>query len=354
MLVTFSQMQALLKPAMSRLGVERFGLSPLGRPRTFDHYVDWIKEGLHGEMKYLEDHQLPKGQPEVLLPGARSVISVAFDYVDHPAPLSKWPLKALPVALYAKGYDYHFWLKEKLQRLCSELSTQMPGQKFLAMTDSYPVLERDWAERSGLGWFGKNTCLISRDRGSFFLLGEIYCTLELTENQSLISPNYCGTCTKCLEACPTQALEKPLRLNSTKCISYWTIEAKENPPHDMRRAVGEWLFGCDICQSVCPWNQKVFGSEKIKNEILDRGLLIEDITWVLETSVRQLMKAFADTPIVRTGGRRLKRNAIISAVHYQLVEIIPLLEKLANRNDELSEVVTWAMSELQKDQLSLL
>lgn len=337
--------ESIVQLAFKDTDVFWWGISSLSRPLTFEFYKNWIDQNLYADMEYLKDHLSKKETPQELLPRARSSISVAIQYIPHPAPFVDIPTPHLPIAAYAKGYDYHFWFKEKLQVIASHLAAQFKDQVFLAMTDSHPVMERDLAQRSGLGWFGKNTCLIHKNRGSFFLIGEIYTSLAL-EFQADIHPNHCGTCSRCIEACPTQAIIEPYVLDSNKCISYWTIEARKIPPEPLRHAIGEWFFGCDICQQVCPWNVKFFKETIQKQKPFHREDLIQDLQLILGSSNKQLQKFYKGTPLQRAGGRGLKRNALLMIARYQLHELLPDIHRVSTVHPELSELVHWTLTQL--------
>lgn len=336
-----------LDELISSLGFNAWGTARLERPHSFDHYRDWVESGLHGEMEYLKLHLPQKENPEQLLPRANSALVLAINYRPHPHPTGL-NFKALRVASYAQGMDYHYWLKQKLQAVVARLQEQWPKATFLAMTDSHPVLERDLAHRAGIGWFGKNTCLLSKEEGSFFLIGEIFTDLEWTANNQ-VPPDLCGSCTRCIDQCPTKAITAPQKLDARLCISYWTIESRKAPPPELRHEVGEWFFGCDICQQVCPWNEKAFGRELLQRERSEppnRAILLEELEFILNQSNNQLLKTFSGTPLTRPGGRGLKRNAILTAARHRLTELAPLIDKTAQEHPDLREVADWALQQL--------
>lgn len=347
MLVTFSQ----LKTVFSAENIDWWGSVALETPPTISHYEKWIEKSYHGEMAYLKDHLPAKKNPKTIHSKMKTGLFVAINYRPHPFAVSNWPLKAMPVASYALGTDYHFGIKTKLQEVIDRLAQQFKGESFLAMTDSHPVLERDFANRAGLGWFGKNTCLLHKDRGSFFFIAEIFTSLEVDKTFDK-AHNMCGTCDRCITACPTGALVRPYELDATRCISYWTIEARENPPIDIRKRTGQWFFGCDICQQVCPWNEKIYGKALLEQELKYQPShedLLSDLRLILESSNKELMRLFHGTAVTRTGGRGLKRNAMMCAVHYQIKEAIPFIEKaIENQNNSLFEIGQWAIRELSQ------
>ena len=213
---------------------------------------DWLNQGMHGQMGYMENHFDKRVDPTLLVPGAKSVISLMYNYFPEETQTDP---EAPKLARYAQGKDYHHVLKHKLKTILfsleEKLDTQVNGRCFV---DSAPILERDWAKRSGLGWIGKNTLLIHPKKGSYYFLAEIILDVEFDYDGPM--KDYCGTCTKCIEACPTDAIaENGYVLDGSKCISYFTIELKEEIPTEMKGKFENWMFGCDICQEVCPWNR---------------------------------------------------------------------------------------------------
>jgi epoxyqueuosine reductase len=334
----------LLEAECRSSGFLHFGFAKLERPLSLDFYKEWLEADHHGSMKYLARHLPQKEKPETLLAKAQSAIVVAAPY-RHGDP-EHLPMRGLRIANYAQGEDYHFWLKEKLEVLIGRLKLLLPHESFLAATDSSPILERDLAYRAGLGWFGKNTCLIDQQRGSFFLLGEILTTAVLP-TASIPHPDRCGTCSRCIDACPTQAIIAPKVLDARRCISYLTIEAKENPPLELRAGIGDHFFGCDICQTVCPWNRHAI---ELKNEP-DSESLVSDLRFVLTSSKSELERVTKSTPLSRARGRGLKRNAIVVVANLKLKEFKPILETYvadsgSAKDPQLAELAAWAIMEL--------
>ncbi len=323
-----------------------FGFAPLKTPETIDAYKLWLKNNFHGSMAYLQDHLTFKEFPKTLFDQSRSAIVVTKDY--YPAPQkSKLPIHNLRIAEYAKSDDYHEWFKNQLDQLITKLEKAFPGEMFTAMTDSKPVLERDLAQQAGLGWFGKNTCLIDSKQGSLFFIGEIYTSLNL-EAIKAIHPDRCGTCTRCIDACPTGAIIEPYVLDANKCISYLTIEKKGNIPEELRPQINDWLFGCDICQTVCPWNEKVFGEEikpKQAEKLTVTSELITELKYLLTTSGKKLMKEFSDSPLSRARGSGLKRNALIVIANLGIKELIQEVIE-CKKQESIKEVATWCEAKL--------
>lgn len=258
-------LSSLIKHKALALGFDACGIAPVASADTEAAYFDqWIEEGCHAGMKYMENYREIRLNPAGLVEGARSVISVALNYY----PERKQSSDAPRISYYAYGKDYHLVMKDKLRQLWQSITDELDGILSLLergqgvcqipaarlFTDSAPILERYWAWRAGLGWIGRNTNLIIPGKGSFFFLGEIVTTLEVNKYDTP-QKNRCGTCRRCLDACPTGALERPGRLNAGKCISYLTIEHKGDIPPQQAALLGNRLYGCDTCQEVCPWNR---------------------------------------------------------------------------------------------------
>jgi epoxyqueuosine reductase len=330
----------LVKQILEQHGIEHFGFSELTTPLSLNFYKSWLEKDYHGDMKYLNDHLDQKTHPEKLLPSAKSAIVITHPYGGGEQ-RNSFPLKANKVAAYARDGDYHYWLKQKLVGLCADLKKLYPQHEFLSFTDSSPVMERDLAHRAGLGWFGKNTCLLDRKKGSLFFIAEIYTSLSLKGPVSLPT-DHCGTCTRCIDACPTQAIEENKTLNANKCISYWTIESRGIPPVDLRKNFSGWLFGCDICQTVCPWNIKAF---QLTEEPLDIKTVAEEIRWILRSSNKELERKLAQTPLSRTGGRGLKRNALIVIANLKISDLSEEVKLFLN-DEKLGSLATWTLEQL--------
>ena len=268
------------------------------------HLENWLKNGYNAKMSYMEEHFDKRLNPALLVDGAKSVIVVLQNY---------FPEKHLKIsnnfkiAKYSYGKDYHFVVKEKLKKLYEfiqkNISQDIYGRCFI---DSAPVLDRAWAKLAGLGWIGKNNLLINKNQGSFFVIGELIIDLKLDYNKN-ISPNYCGNCTLCIDACPTNAIEKPFVVNANKCISYCTMQLKDDLPKDKKNEFKNWIFGCDICQDVCPYNKRsIFHQEE--NFLSHPDLLsLTKKDWQNLTA-QNFSKIFGKTPIKRIKFKTLKRN----------------------------------------------
>ena len=235
------------------LGFDGVGIAPAVLSPGYDHYMGWLAEGHNAGMDYLRRNAQVREHPDRILPGVRSLIVVSLVYgepIDQPASEERGR-----VARYARGSDYHDVLWRKLEELLSWLEQQAPGIRGRAVADTAPLLEREFARLAGLGWLGKNTMLIHKRLGSFTFLGALLVDLQLTPDEPHRA-DHCGTCTRCLEACPTGAFPAPYQLDANRCISYWTIEHKGRIPEEYAERLHGWAFGCDICQEVCPWNRK--------------------------------------------------------------------------------------------------
>lgn len=212
--------------------------------------AEWLKRGYQGKMSYLENYFDQRLDPTLLVPGAKSVISLVYNYFPSSDLGTNDSYK---IAKYAYGEDYHFVVKDKLHELLGHIREQIGAVNGRAFVDSAPVMERAWAQKSGAGWIGKNSLLLTREMGSFFFLAELIVDLELPADGPV--KDYCGTCTACLDACPTEAIVEPGVVDGSRCISYFTIELKDQLPNEVKGKFDNWIFGCDICQDVCPWNR---------------------------------------------------------------------------------------------------
>lgn len=211
----------------------------------------WLKRNYQGNMSYLENHFDKRLDPRLLVPGAKSIVSLIYNYYPE-KDLAKQTAGPYKISKYAYGEDYHRVIKDKLKLFIGQLEKEVGKVEGRAFVDSAPVHERAWAKKSGLGWIGKNSLLLNKNMGSFFFLAELIVDLELEYDGPV--KDYCGTCTACMDACPTEAIPEPYVVNGSKCISYFTIELKEQIPTEVKGKLDNWIFGCDICQDVCPWN----------------------------------------------------------------------------------------------------
>ncbi len=245
------QLTYLIKNKALELGFESIGFAKAGfLEEEAPRLEKWLKNGYHGKMSYMENHFDKRLDPTKLVPGAKTIISLAYNYF----PEKKQIRDTYKIAKYAYGKDYHFVLKDKLKELLKFITDNIGEIQARVFTDSAPVLERAWAKRAGLGWEGKHSLIIQKQKGSFFFLAEIILDVELAYDKPFTT-NHCGSCTRCIDACPTEAILPDKMINASRCISYFTIELRDELPVEMRGKFQDWMFGCDICQDVCPWNR---------------------------------------------------------------------------------------------------
>lgn len=264
---------------------------------------DWLRQDYHGDMSYMTNHFDKRVDPRLLVPGAKSVISLAYNYYTD---LKQSDPDAPRISMYAYGKDYHKVVRKKLQILFEWMKSTYGDIDGRVFVDSAPVLERDWARRSGLGWVGKNTMVINPKKGSWFFLAEIITDLEMTYDHTI--SDYCGTCTRCIEACPTEAIHKDgYIMDGSKCISYLTIELKNNLPIEYKARMENWMFGCDICQQVCPWNRFAETHSEPAFMPKDRMITMSKEEWK-DLSEPLFDELFAGSAVKRTKYEGLKRN----------------------------------------------
>jgi epoxyqueuosine reductase len=278
-------------------GISKAGFLEKEAPRL----EKWLKNNSHGQMTYMENHFDKRLDPTLLVDGAKSVVSLLLNY--YPSELQRED--SYKISKYAYGQDYHFVIKDKLNELLFGIQEHIGAVSGRAFVDSAPVLDKAWAAKSGLGWIGKNSNLITQKVGSFYFIAELIIDLELEYDAA--TTDHCGSCTACLDACPTQAIIAPYQVDGSKCISYYTIELKENLPDNMKGKFDDWAFGCDVCQDVCPWNR----FSKPHNEPLFQAnpelLSFSKKDWE-EITAETFQKVFKDSPLKRTKWEGLKRN----------------------------------------------
>lgn len=324
-------------------GFDHFGFATLKRPFSFDLYQQWLQAGHHADMHYLKQHAPIKENPRLLSPQARSAIVIGQPYFpDLPASPNQ-----PRTALYAQSPDYHVWFVDKLNKLRDSLREVFQDQQFLCYADASPIAERDLAARAGLGWIGKNGCVIDRKRGSLFFLGEIFTSLDFADGD--LVPDHCGTCDRCIRACPTNAILPNRTLDSRRCIAYWNIEAKSTPPIELRRSLSDWFFGCDICQTVCPWNEKAFDKERMRalSETSLGNDIESELRWYLTASNREIEGELEGSPLLRARPRGLRRNALMVIANRKLVRLSGAVRHVAETYPDLRELSLWTLAELE-------
>lgn len=303
-MINKTEYTSFIKAEAHRLGFLSCGISKAGfledeAPRL----ETWLNNGAHGEMSYMENHFDKRLDPTKLVDGAKSVISLSLNYFTDQQQLDP---EAPKISRYAFGEDYHSVVKAKLKCLVESIQEHIGEVNGRAFVDSAPVLDKVWAKKSGLGWIGKNSNLINKKTGSFFFLAELITDLEL-EYDILPTEDHCGTCTRCIDACPTDAIVAPYVVDGSRCISYLTIELKNEIPVEFKGKMENWMFGCDICQEVCPWNKfSVLNTEpafKPKPDLLGMGYK----EWQ-EITKDTFSKVFKNSAVKRTKFSGLKRN----------------------------------------------
>ncbi|HUX51058.1 MAG TPA: tRNA epoxyqueuosine(34) reductase QueG [Spirochaetia bacterium] len=329
------------------LGIELAGVADCAPAEVEEQeYRRWLERRYHGTMAYLERHAPMKYHPEVLLPGCRSVLAVGINYFQDRSPDEKGTGR---IARYAWGRDYHRVLGKRLKQAVRVLRERYPNGEFRSFTDATPLAERFYAERAGIAFTGKNTLSISSSYGSWFLIGEILSTVPFSPSgRAGKSHGSCPSgCVRCSDVCPTGALEAPYRIDASRCISYLTIENRGPIPVELRPLIGDWIFGCDLCQEVCPLNIRA-SVTKEKDFLAHRAGPQLSLREILSfESDEQFTARFAGSPVARAGRRGLMRNACVAAANVHALELLPLLESLAAGSDELiAEHAQWAVSRL--------
>ena len=333
-----------------RLGFDLFGVTAADPLEGAGYYARWVELGYAGDMAYLERNREKRADPRQLVPGARSVICVGMHYAP-PASVAT-TTAAGPVgrlARYARGDDYHDLIKARLARLWQRLRARAgddaEGRYFV---DTAPVLERELAARAGLGWWGKNTCLIHRGAGSYFFLGEIVTTLRLAPDTPAV--DHCGTCTRCLDACPTDAFPEAYVLDARRCISYLTIELKGAIPVELRDGIGDWLLGCDVCQDVCPWNRRAATTRESAFHARS-GLEPLELVELIGMDQASFSEHFRRHPAKRPKRRGLLRNAAVALGNSGCREVVPALATSLHEEPEplVRAHVAWALGKLGGD-----
>ncbi|MDX1439264.1 MAG: tRNA epoxyqueuosine(34) reductase QueG [Rubricoccaceae bacterium] len=299
-----------LKQQAQRIGFDACGITEAVRLDNEARILEkWLMDGRHATMQWMENHFEKRVDPRELVQGARTVVSLLHSYYQ---PREHVPSSgAGKISRYAWGDDYHEVLKEKLAELYDWLDTRVGGVSGRIFVDSAPVLDKVWAQRAGLGWIGKHTNLISREIGSYFFVAEMIVDVPIAPDAPF-SKDYCGSCTRCIDACPTDAIHQPYAVDSNRCISYWTIEHREDDvPDDLARDFGTWIFGCDICQDVCPWNK--FRQPTRDSRFLPReGIADTDLQEWVELSIEEYRKRFKRSPVKRARFEGFQRNVRIA------------------------------------------
>ena len=323
----------------AELGFQAVGIADADLSAAEPRLLEWLAQGWHGEMEYMARHGALRARPAELKAGTLRVISCRMNYLnEQPA---AGPETAV-IARYAQGRDYHKVLRERLQKLCDRISAETKFG-YRVFSDSAPVMEVELAARAGLGWRGKHTLLLSREAGSWFFLGEVYCDLPLPVDAA--EKDHCGTCQRCIDVCPTQAIRAPYQLDARRCISYLTIEHKSAIPEELRPLIGNRVYGCDDCQAVCPWNsfaQPTTEKDFAVRNGLDRATMVELFAWT-EAEFDERLRG---SPIRRIGYERWLRNLAVGLGNAPTSpEVIRSLSSKKNHPSPLvREHVDWALA----------
>jgi epoxyqueuosine reductase len=329
------------------LGFQQMGVAEVALGEDETHLRDWLAQGQHGEMGYMARHGDKRSRPDQLIPGTLRVISVRMDYgtgEDTEAWATLDDGARAYVARYALGRDYHKLMRARLQSLADRIANHIGPFGHRVFVDSAPVLERALARNAGLGWIGKNTCLINKDAGSWFFLGEIYIDVPLPAD--IPASAHCGTCTRCIDVCPTRAIIAPNRVDARRCISYLTIELQGSIPEEFRKPIGNRIFGCDDCQLVCPWNKFAHRHDepdfRARND-LDQATLVDLFAWTEE----EFLKRTEGSAIRRTGYIGWLRNIAVALGNAPIsAEVIASLRsRVDHENEIVREHVAWALAQ---------
>jgi len=341
--VDYRALAQRIKAWAAELGFQAAGIADADLSAAEPRLMEWLARGWHGEMEYMARHGALRARPGELHPGTLRVISCRMDYAADVSQERPEEGDKACIARYARGRDYHKVLRGRLQKLCDRIEREAGPFGYRAFTDSAPVMEVELAARAGLGWRGKHTLLLSREAGSWFFLGEIYCDLPLPVDEG--EKNHCGTCQRCIDVCPTQAIVAPYQLDARRCISYLTIEHKSAIPEELRPLIGNRVYGCDDCQVVCPWNRFARPTREEgfqPRHGLDRATLVELFGWS-EAQFDERMQASA---IRRIGYERWLRNLAVGLGNAPTSpEVLAALRSRRNSASPLvKEHIEWALA----------
>ena len=335
---------AELKQEAARLGFALRGVCQAVGPQGYNRFLDWLEAGYAGEMQYLSTRTAAYEHPDHVLEGVRSVVVLAMPYrTAEPAACEPGQGR---VSRYAWGGDYHDLIRSRLNDLAAWLTQREPAARVRGVVDTAPLLEREFAQMAGLGWIGKNTLLLNKQLGSYFFLSALLTDVELDSDEPHDSA-HCGTCTACLDACPTQAFVAPYVLDARRCISYLNIELKGSVPEPLREGMGDWLLGCDICQEVCPWNHRAPVSTESVFQPADATNPV-DLAELFYLDDEAFRRRFRHTPLWRPKRRGILRNAAIILGNQRATAAVPALERgLQDTEPLVQEACEWALGQLR-------
>ena len=330
----------IFREEAEREGFSRVGIARAAEPPGFGRFTEWLAGGYHGGMRYLEETAGVRSSPEKLLPGVRSIVCLA---APHRAE-KQAAADGSTIGRYAAGADYHGTLRSRAIRAARSASSRIGGPvRWRVCVDSTPIAERSFAAAAGLGWIGKNGCLIDRELGSYMLLAEILTDVDLPPDEPVAE--LCGSCVRCLKSCPTDAFVAPGLLDAQRCVAYWTIEHRGPIPDEVKPALAEHVFGCDVCQEACPWNRPEPGNGK-RETGNEPGAVPTRAEW-LEMGKGEWKRRFGASALNRAGRRGLQRNAAVSAGAASDLSALPALERAVGISDGgLADAARWAADRL--------
>ncbi len=329
-------------------GFVAFGIAPAdAAPQSAARLRQWLDEGLHGEMIWMEERAHQRGSPKGLWPEVRSLVMLGMSYAPVESPLALADVGDRGrISVYAQGADYHDVVKKALKAVARWMVAKAPGADVKVFVDTAPVMEKPLSQAAGLGWQGKHSNLVSREHGNWLFLGAIMTTLDLPPSEA--HADRCGSCTACHAACPTDAFVAPYRLDARRCISYLTIEHKGPIPHQFRKAIGNRIYGCDDCLAVCPWNRFAKAAAAHKGFAPRAELRAPALADLLALDDAAFRAVFAGSPIKRIGRDRMVRNALIAAGNSGEAALVgPVTRLLDDPSEVVAEAARWALSELQ-------
>jgi epoxyqueuosine reductase len=329
----WTDLRALIKAKSKELGFQTMGVVAAVEAKGYERFEHWLSLGYGGTMDYLSNRRQAYRHPNSVLDGVQSIVMFAISY-KKPVNSNSLPNQFGRVASYAVApQDYHDTIHERLKTIQAAIHEYFPAVQTRGVVDTAPLLEREYAQLAGLGWVGKNTLLLNRELGSYFFLAALLVDVKIPTDDPFAT-DHCGSCTACLEACPTKAFPSPYVLDASRCISYLTIEHRSTIPVDLQEQMGDWLFGCDICQQVCPWNRKPVPTEDMEFQTTMEHMGL-DLLDLLSMSQEEFRKQFRRTPMWRVKHRGMLRNAMIVAANKKITDAVPLIEQLLSSDDEM-------------------
>ncbi len=337
--------ETTIRQQSAALGFSTIGWTNLEHASTpSTHLQSWLDSGRHGDMAWMTRNPERRSNPKLILRSAQSIICLALNYYT-PQPPTDNPLQGR-IARYARGDDYHKLMLERLRRLLEVLRLKIPDFEGLAYVDTGPIMEKYWAAQAGLGWQGKNTNLIDPRRGSWFFLGEIVTNIKLSPISTARKGASCGKCTKCIQICPTRAITAPYQLDARRCISYLTIEHKGSIPEELRPLLGNHIYGCDLCQEVCPWNRFATATLEPAFQVRENNFNPE-LLKMMQMTDEEFRERFRGSPIKRIKRRRLLRNVAVALGNSKNPAAIPTLQAaLLDHEPLIREHASWALKQL--------